>query len=70
MSDAKTTKKSPGRRTFLAGILTGAGAAAAVGVAARPAATKEPSPPAPAPSDPVLYQRTEDTERYYRTLYR
>ena len=70
MSDTKTPKKSAGRRKFLAGLLTGAGAAAAVGAAARPAATKEPKAESSTPSEPVLYHRTEDTDRYYRTLYR
>jgi len=63
-------RKSVGRRTFLVGLLTGAGAMGALGAARRQAAAK-PGPAAiePAPG-PILYRRTEDVERYYRTLYR
>jgi hypothetical protein len=69
MSDRVETKKSAGRRTFLVGLLTGAGAAA-VSAAPRAADTGEPKADPPASSEPVLYHRTEDTNRYYRTLYR
>ncbi len=64
-----TESKKPARRTFLAGLLTGAGAVAALSRGARPAAARAEAP-APAPAAPVLYRRTEDVERYYRTLYR
>ncbi len=68
MSDAKTPA---GRRTFLAGLLTGAGAVAALtGAPRKAAARKEPPAPDPAAPQPVLYRRTEEVERYYRTLYR
>jgi len=71
MSDDKTPKKSAGRRTFLVGLVTGAGAAAAaVSAVPRAAATKEPAKDSTTTSEPVLYQRTEETDRYYRTLYR
>ena len=56
------------RRTFLARTLAGLGAAAALlsrphrGRAAQPGGT----PPA---KGPILYRRTAETERYYRTLY-
>lgn len=71
MSDeTKKTKQPSGRRTFLVGLATGAGAVAAVSAAPRAAATKE-APAEPAkPAEPVLYRRTEDTNRYYRSLYR
>ena len=69
MSDAPQGSK---RRTFLVGLVTGAGAAAAVAaVASAPeAAAKKPSTTAKASlSDPVLFKRTEEAERSYRTLY-
>lgn len=62
-------KKSVGRRTFLVGLLTGAGAVGALSTARRRAAAKkEPSPSGPT-AGMVLYRRTKETERYYRTLY-
>ena len=55
-----------GRRSFLKGLLTGAGVAVALGmVPKKAAAQKKPGVP-----DPILYRRTEETEKYYRTLYR
>ena len=68
MSDTPQRSK---RRTFLAGRVTGAGAAAAVAAVASapPAAAKKPPATAKAsPSDPVLFKRTEEAERYNRTL--
>ena len=56
------------RRTFLARMLAGLGAAAALlsrprrGRAAQPGGT-------PLGKGPILYRRTAETERYYRTLY-
>lgn len=62
-------KKPGGRRTFLLGLLTGAGAVAAwSGVPGKAAAKKEPAP-GPAATGPIFYRRTEEAERYYRTLY-
>jgi Rieske Fe-S protein len=63
-------KQILGRRGFLVGLLTGAGAAAAIAavVPAKASARREQSPGATA-FEPILYQRTEDVERYYRTLY-
>jgi hypothetical protein len=67
----KREKRSVGRRTFLAGLLTGGGVAAGVGAASGKAVpSKVETPPRPAASEPVLYQRTEEAERYYRSLYR
>jgi hypothetical protein len=63
-------KESPevqgGRRSFLKGLLTGAGVAVALGMVPKKAAaaTKQGAP------DPILYRRTEDVEKYYRTLNR
>jgi len=55
-----------GRRTFLKGLLTGAGVAVALGMVPKKA-TAQTKPGAP---DPILYRRTEEVDRYYRTLYR
>lgn len=60
------------RRTFLFGLLTGAGVAAAVTAAAlpRPPEAKKAAAGGPASrSEPILYQRTPEAERYYKTLY-
>lgn len=63
-------KESPevqhGRRSFLKGLLTGAGVAVALGMAPKKAAAAS----KPGMPDPILYRRTEDVERYYRTLFR
>jgi Rieske Fe-S protein len=62
-------KKSASRRTFLVGLLTGAGAAVALGTVPRKvAARKKPARVASA-AGPILYRRTKDIERYYKTLY-
>jgi hypothetical protein len=63
-------KRSAGRRTFLVGLLTGAGAAAALASVPPNAAAKKEAAVAESPqAEPVLYRRTAETERYYRTLY-
>ncbi|MGI0037108.1 MAG: twin-arginine translocation signal domain-containing protein [Nitrososphaera sp.] len=63
-------KESPevqgGRRSFLKGLLTGAGVAVALGMVPKKAAAQK----KPGLRDPVLYRRTEEVEKYYRTLYR
>jgi hypothetical protein len=62
----ENAKVQGGRRSFLKGLLTGVGVAVALGmVPKRAAAQKKPGVP-----DPILYRRTEETEKYYRTLYR
>ncbi|MBI3126418.1 MAG: hypothetical protein HYZ11_02300 [Candidatus Tectomicrobia bacterium] len=61
-------KKESTRRGFLLGLLAGVGAIAAFGGAAKGSAAPGPSG-AKRPHDPVLYRRTEEAERYYRTLY-
>ena len=63
-------KKPAGRPTFLVGLLTGAGVTAAVAGAPRGSVSKPMVKSDAAPSGPILYHRTEETERYYRTLYR
>jgi len=62
-------KKSLGRRTFLVGLMTGAGVAAALGAGPRKAAAKTQPTTSPAGFEPVLYRRTQEAERYYKTLY-
>jgi len=57
------------RRGFLAGLVGGAGAvAAATAMAKSPTPSKAPEAPTSA-KGPVLYRRTEEVERYYKTLY-
>jgi hypothetical protein len=66
----KREKKAVGRRTFLAGLLTGGGVAAGLGAASGKAQSLKTQPASPpAAPEPVLYRRTEEAERYYRTLY-
>ncbi len=63
-------RKSVGRRTFLAGLLSGAGVVVAVSAASPgKAAAKRERAPGASPADPILYRRTREAERYYRTLY-
>ncbi len=68
MSKAKT---SVARRTFLVGLLTGAGAVAALRSASGKAVAKKERELAQvgAAPEPILYRRTHDVERYYKTLY-
>ncbi len=71
MKDEKAPAPRSGRRTFLMGLLTGAGVVTALG-ARRTTAAARPSASEPRPADPaapILYRRTEEAERYYRTLY-
>jgi hypothetical protein len=67
----KRVKTAVGRRGFLAGLFTGGGIAAALGTQTGRAAPR-PAAPArrPAPAEPVLFRRSAESERYYRTLYR
>ena len=63
-------EKSSGRRGFLLGILTGAGATSAALVATRTAVVgQEGTDSTEALAGPVLYKRTDEAERYYKTLY-
>lgn len=61
-------KKASTRRGFLLGLLAGAGAIAAIGTASKEAVAVA-KPGVKQPHEPILYRRTEETERYYRTLY-
>ena len=62
-------KKSVARRAFLVGLLTGAGAAAALGSLPKKAKKDKELAQAGASIQPILYRRTKDVERYYKTLY-
>ena len=65
-------KAAVDRRKFIAGVLTGGGVVAALATAA-PKARAAKSQAAPkttaAKAQPILYRRTEESERYYRTLH-
>ncbi len=57
------------RRMFMAGFLAGLAGVAAWLLAPKRARAAMKKSAAPA-TGPILYHRTEETERYYRTLYR
>lgn len=57
--------KVTSRRGFLVGMLAGVGAVAAIGGGAKEAAA---SPVKDGKHDPILFRKTEETARYYRTL--
>ncbi len=61
--------KGQPRRSFLAGILAGVGGAVALLSAPKRASAVVTKPTVPA-QGPILYRRTQETERYYTTLYR
>jgi hypothetical protein len=64
-------RKAVDRRKFIAGVLTGGGVVAALATTAPKARAKSPAAPktTAAKAQPILYRRTEESERYYRTLY-
>ena len=57
--------KATSRRGFLVGMLAGVGAVAAMGGGAKEAAA---SAAKEGKGEPILYRKTEETARYYRTL--
>ena len=57
------------RRKFFTTLLSGLAGAAALFLAPRRARADVEKTEAPE-TGPILYHRTEETERYYRTLYR
>ena len=61
-------KRPTTRRGFLVGLLAGVGAIAAVGGGAKKAEASLKVGSKEIPSS-VLYRRTRETERYYKTLY-
>ncbi len=67
MRQDKEGKLTASRRTFLSGLLASVGGLTALLAAPKKAhARKKPTVPA---TGPVLYRRTPEAERYYRTLY-
>jgi hypothetical protein len=62
-TQGRKSRPAATRRNVLLGAVAGVGAAAAV----RPAAEAQ-QKSAPASSGPVLFKRTAETERYYKTL--
>jgi len=69
MSSIMDKTKKPSRRNFLIGMATGAGVAAvAMGTMGRAGRNAVQEPEA-APAETVLYRRTAEAERYYKTLY-
>ncbi len=63
-------KKSSDRRGFLKGILVAAGATSATMLTAGKAFAKsEGAIGSDTSIGPILYRRTEESERYYKTLY-
>jgi hypothetical protein len=67
--EEKMEQGSQPRRKFLAGFLAAVAGTAALLLAPRRvrAAGKKPTAQK---TGPILYHRTEETERYYKTLYR
>ena len=68
MSRDGETQAGQARRTFLARMLAGLGATAAL--LSRPRRARAANQGKTAPAGPILYRRGPETERYYRTLYR
>jgi hypothetical protein len=58
------------RRKFLTGFFASAAGAITALLFAQRGQAVEKKPQAPEAGGPILYRRTEETERYYRTLYR
>jgi hypothetical protein len=70
MEQNESQGKQP-RRSFLGVFLAGAAGLGTLLLAPRRARVEAKKPPAVDPgTGPILYRRTEEAERYYRTLYR
>lgn len=65
----KQSDNRPGRRGFLTGMLSGLGVTALALTARAKAPSSTVQPKADPSKDPILYRRTAETERYYKTLY-
>jgi hypothetical protein len=68
MEKREISGKQP-RRKFFTSLLSGIAGAAALLLAPRRARAEAKKTQAPE-GGPILYHRTEETERYYRSLYR
>lgn len=68
MEKAEILGKQP-RRKFFASLLSGIAGVTVLLALPRRARAEAKKSDAPE-SGPILYHRTEETERYYRTLYR
>jgi hypothetical protein len=68
MDKRDSPRKQP-RRKFLAEFLTSVAGATAALLFSKKVRAVEKNGPAPT-AGPILYHRTEEAERYYRTLYR
>ena len=62
-------KKDSSRRGFLRGALVAAGATSATILTAGAAVGKAGKIASDKSTGPILYRRTEESERYYKTLY-
>ena len=67
MSTEGKSQAGQARRTFLARFVAGLGAAAAL--LSRPVRSRAKQHTETPATGPVLYRRSAETERYYRTLY-
>lgn len=68
MENTELPEKQP-RRKFLARFMGAIAGATALAWLPKKARAEVKQPP-PENTGPILYHRTEETERYYRTLYR
>jgi hypothetical protein len=71
MEQNESQGKQP-RRRFISSLLAAAAGLGALLLAPRRARAqgKQQRGPGPTETGPILYRRTEEAERYYRTLYR
>ena len=58
-----------GRRKFLKNIFTAAGATSATVIASKAFANVDGNSSSDNSKGPILYRRTNEAERYYKTLY-
>jgi len=68
MENTESPEKQP-RRKFLARLMATIAGASALAWLPKKSRAETIQPPAQ-DTGPILYHRTEETERYYRTLYR
>jgi hypothetical protein len=62
-------ENSTGRRKFLKGIFAAAGATSATVIASKAFANVDGTKGSDNSKGPILYRRTQEAERYYKTLY-